>query len=55
MPSFHFQFLVAESPSPFWVWSVITRALLANIHQLRVGKKKKNCQPNIIVSTQSLV
>ncbi|XP_074777219.1 2-methoxy-6-polyprenyl-1,4-benzoquinol methylase, mitochondrial isoform X2 [Athene noctua] len=46
--------LVAESPSPLWVWSIITRALLANIHQLRVGKKNKSCKPDVIVSIQSL-
>jgi len=55
MPSLHFQLVVTESPSPFWVWSVITRALLANIHQLRAGKKRKNCKTDIIVSTRSLV
>lgn len=55
MPFFHFQFLVGESPSPFSVWSVITRALPTNFHQLGVGKEKKNCKLDITVLTQSLV
>lgn len=53
MPVFDFQFLVAESPSPFCVWSVIIRALPTNFHQLQVGKE--NCKPDITVLTQSLV